>query len=151
MTSDGDVKVELSLQTPAFIFGTAIPTTLKILRLSKALELHRVDLTLIELIHRRVGRSTTLYEWPVQNVKVNMNEDVQFLDEVGQDSWFIRKEIPLPDTLNFCMQDVRVMGIRFSHYIRCLCSFMNSEGEVLKVCVSTPSPANLEGQAKLTN
>lgn len=130
-------KIEYSISIPskACIFGTSLPTTMKLVPLLKGLKLDMIEITLTEGQEYTVLGRTHRYSRDITSLSLPMGlEEVQPIDEAGQEGWLIHQTIPLPSTLTRCVQDVETMGIRVRHKIRYTIQLTNPDGHLSEVC-----------------
>lgn len=136
-------KIEYQLMIPqkAIIFGTAIDVEMRFTSLLKGLKIGQIKCILIEVQEfviagpnahtERFWRNSRDIESWTFDLDENSYQDM--LNEDGQDGYALNKKMELPKSLNRCLQDVDVHGIKVRHKVKFNIALHNPDGHVSEV------------------
>lgn len=136
-------KVEYSISTPskAVIFGTSVQIDFRLMPLLKGLKIGQISTHLLESHeytldaeatptwqnYHKVGKTVAVDEY-----EVDEENDRQLLSE-DADGWAFSRWLELPKTLNKCLQDTDVCGIKIRHKLKFNVQLLNPDGHVSEV------------------
>jgi hypothetical protein len=136
-------KIEYQLVIPqkAIIFGTAIDIEMRFTSLLKGLRIGQIKCQLLEVQEFVLAGATAHSERCYKNSRdvdtwtFELTDDHyhDMLDDNGQDGYTLKEKMPLPKSLNRCMQDVDVHGIKIRHKVKFNIALHNPDGHVSEV------------------
>lgn len=145
-------KIEYSISTPskAVIFGTSIKVEFRLLPLLKGLKIGTISTQVLEshefTLDPEAGTGLHNNYKTVKTIAVDEHEldeetDRQILDEEAEGFNFIRY-LDLPKTLNRCLQDTDVCGIKIRHKLKFNVQLLNPDGHTSEVRYIGTSPSS---------
>lgn len=115
------------------MFGTSIPVNMQFLPLTKGIKLGDIKVVLCELrVFWNQGRSYKDHA-EVASLNFRVDEELQSLNDEGQEGWLVRQVLRLPSTLGACVQDVETMGIKIRHKLYFVIQLINPDGHASEV------------------
>ncbi|KAI1003011.1 hypothetical protein K3495_g5193 [Podosphaera aphanis] len=142
-------KVEYSVMVPqkAVMLGTAVEVEMKFATLLKGLQIGNIKCQICEMIDLTTGytsRPETLKGYKTERIIGTWNfqmtdesyQDILF--ENGQDGHILTEQLPLPKTLNDCLQDCDIYGIKVRHKIKFNISLHNPDGHLSELRATIP-------------
>lgn len=141
-------KIEYQLVIPqkAIIFGTAIDIEMRFTSLLKGLRIGQIKCQLLEVQEFVLAGATAhsercyKYSRDVDTWTFELTDDhyQDMLDDNGQDGYTLKEKMPLPKSLNRCMQDVDVHGIKIRHKVKFNIALHNPDGHVSELRATLP-------------
>jgi hypothetical protein len=137
-------KIEYSLEIPqkAIIFGSSIDICMRFTSLLKGLKIGKIKCVLQETQDFTLSALSGHSERNWKNVRdvaswaFELNDDEHYhdvLDENGQDGWRLVEKMSLPISLEKCLQDVDVHGIKIRHKVKFNVALLNPDGHISEV------------------
>jgi len=142
-------KIEYSISTPtkAVIFGTSLQVDFRLVPLLKGLVIGKVTTQVKEeqefVLDPEFGAPTYNSVQKVDRVvasdeyTINNETDAQILDEEAEGYQFSRF-IELPKTLNKCLQDCNVNGVKVKHKLKFNVQLHNPDGHISELRANLP-------------
>lgn len=152
-------KVEYSLSTPckAAVFGTSVPFAITLIPLLKGLTIGDVIVVLKETVHlhcpqRNAHHSSTRDVYTHTFTSGVLTPDANA--DMGE--WNMNERLPLPKSLNICVQDAEVPGLKIRHKMKFIVQLHNPDGHISELRASLPialfiSPNQLSSSSQEVN
>ncbi|KAI0199775.1 arrestin domain-containing protein [Astrocystis sublimbata] len=142
-------KIEYAVVIPqkAVVFGTCIPIEMRFTPLLKGLEMGNIQLKLFEqqefTVPGQPGFPMRTHkndrEVKTWNLEVSREKHwEEMIEETGQEGWLVNHELPLPKSLNRCIQDCTVQGIKIRHKLKLTVALNNPDGHVSELRATLP-------------
>lgn len=133
-------KVEYSISIPskAVVFGTSIPIDIVLVPLLKGLTIGKVICQLKQTQTYTVTAPRNVSHCETRHI-LGQNFETGQLEEEGEESfgrWVMHERVTLPKSLNGCVQDCEVDGIKIRHKLKFVVQLHNPDGHMSEVCFS---------------
>ncbi|KAI5778173.1 hypothetical protein EDC01DRAFT_377124 [Geopyxis carbonaria] len=151
-------KVEYSISIPskAVVFGTSIPINIVLVPLLKGLTIGKVICQMKQTQTFTIPAPKNLTHTEQKHI-LGQTFDTGRLEEEGDEDfgrWVMQERITLPKSLNNCVQDCELEGIKIRHKLKFVIQLHNPDGHMSELRASLPvmlfiSPSylmNLDGR-----